>query len=270
MQPLLNIDKVVKEKAPSVYHKVPKVLLRFAAWLICQEDMNKCLVELDNLKGPEFAEGFSKMLDVKYDVCGMDNIPYEGSFIFVSNHPLGAFDGISYINILGHRYPKFKVIVNDILMNIHNLRSNFLPVNTLGKQKREDMMAATDAYHDPETQVMSFPAGFCSRFIDGKIQDIPWRESVIKQAIATERDIIPMHFEGKNSFWFYFLEWFRRKMGMKFNIGLILLPRQMMRTAKGKTYRIIIGKPIKWQTFLDSSKTKREWAQWLRNECYNL
>jgi hypothetical protein len=54
---------------------------------------------------------------------------------------------------------------------------------------------------------------------------------------------------------------------MKFNIGLILLPRQMMKTAKNKTFRIRIGQPIPWQTFTDKSKTAQEWAQWLRTTC---
>jgi len=184
---------------------------------------------------------------------------------------LGAFDGISYINIFGKRYEgKFKVIVNDLLMYIEPLQPCFLPVNTLGKQKRSDMEAIQAAYADPEMQLMSFPAGFCSRFIAGKIQDVEWKKSVIQQAIDSQRDIIPMHFYGRNSITFYGIEWLRRIFGMKFNIGLILLPWQMVKTSRGKTYGIHIGKPIPWQTFTDKSRSPHEWAQWLRAECYKL
>ena len=78
-----------------------------------------------------------------------------------------------------------------------------------------------------------------------------------------------MYFDGRNSRFFYFVEWLRRKLGMKFNIGLILLPWQMARYARGKHYEITIGKPIPWQTF-GGDKTDMEWAQWLRAQCYAL
>ncbi len=266
---LIDLDAVVRNKMPQYYPKVPKWVIRFAEWLICQREMNETIITLKDAEGPDFAQGMCTQLKVNYIIQGMDNLPDEGRFVFVSNHPLGAFDGISYINIFGHKYPKFKVIVNDLLMYIVGLQPNFLPVNTLGKQKRSDMQAVEDAYNDPDTQILTFPAGFCSRFMGGRIQDIEWKKSVITQAIESKRDIIPLHFEGRNSFFFYGLEWFRRMLGIKFNIGLILLPRQMMKTAKGKTFRISIGKPIPWQHF-DRSKTPAEWATWLREQCYAL
>ena len=90
-------------------------------------------------------------------------------------------------------------------MNIDQLRCMFLPVNTVGRQKRSDMEAIERAYRDENVQMMSFPAGFCSRFIDGKIQDIPWKKSVITKAIDSKRDVIPMYFKGRNSLVFYAL-----------------------------------------------------------------
>ncbi len=266
----LDIEAVVKAKVPQYYPKVPKWVFKFAAWLICQKEMNETIIALKDQEGVDFAQGMCERLNVKYELRGLENLPDSGRYVFVSNHPLGAFDGISYINVLGRRYPKFKVIVNDMLMYIVGLQPVFLPVNTLGRQKRQNMEAIDQAYNDPEMQLLSFPAGFCSRFIDGKIQDVEWKKSVITQAIESQRDIIPMHFKGRNSTTFYGLEWLRRKLCMKFNIGLILLPWQMMKTAKNKTFTITIGKPIAWQTFTDKSKTPTEWAQWLREQSYAL
>lgn len=267
---LINVEDAIRQKAPKQYKKIPKWLFKVVAWLICQKEMNETIVDLRDKEGVDFAQGMCDRLNVKYKLQGMENIPAEGRFVFVSNHPLGAFDGISYINVLGRQFPKFKVIVNDLLMYIVGLQPVFLPVNTLGRQKREDMEAIDRAYNDPEMQLLSFPAGFCSRYLDGKIQDVEWKKSVITQAIESQRDIIPMHFEGRNSVTFYGVEWLRRKLGMKFNIGLILLPWQMMKTAKGKTFTITVGKPISWQTFTDKSKSPTEWAQWLREQSYAL
>lgn len=269
MAKLIDLEAVVKNKLPQYYDRIPKFVFSFARWLICEKQMNYILTTLDGKEGVEFADGTTKILKVNYKLIGEENIPAEGRFIFVSNHPLGGFDGISYIKVLGQRYKKIKLIVNDILMNIEPLQSVFLPVNTLGAQKRENMKAIENVYHDKETQLMTFPAGFCSRYIDGKIQDIAWKKSVIRQAIDSQRDIIPMYFDGRNSITFYTLEWLRRKLGMKFNIGLILLPWQTVKTASNKTFAIHIGKPIPWQTF-DDSKTLGEWTEWLRQQTYDI
>lgn len=266
---LIDLESVITNKAPKLRKKLPTWVIRFMEWLICQKDMNDIITRLGHNKGTAFAKAMSEDLKVKYTVQGLDNLDKNGRYMLVSNHPLGAFDGISYIAIFGDYFPKIKVIVNDILMYIEPLRSVFLPVNTMGKQKRADMEMLQEAYNEQGTQLISFPAGFCSRYIDGKIQDIEWKKSMIKHSVETKRDVVPMYFEGRNSIPFYALEWIRRKLGMKFNIGLILLPRQMMKTAKGKHFKVYIGKPIPYQTF-NLSKTDTQWAQWLREECYKL
>lgn len=269
MAQLIDIEAVVRNKFPKQYEKIPGFVFSFVKWLICQKRMNEILTQLDGQEGVSFADGVTKILNVNYRMHGEDNMPEQGRLIFTSNHPLGGFDGISYIKILGKRYPKMKFIVNDMLMNIKPLKDVFLPVNTLGKQKRGDMNAIESAYHDDETQLMTFPAGFCSRYIDGKIQDIAWKKSVIRQAVDSQRDVVPMFFDGRNSITFYAVELLRRKLGMKFNIGLVLLPWQTVKTASNKTFDIYIGKPIPWQTF-DDSKTTAQWAEWLREQTYSL
>ncbi len=266
---LINLEAVIAGKAPKLRTKIPTWVIRLMERLICQKEMNDILTRLGHNKGAAFAKAMSEDMNVTYTVEGMDKLNLQGHYMLVSNHPLGAFDGISYIAVFGDYFPKIKVIVNDLLMYIEPLQSVFLPVNTMGKQKRKDMEMLQQAYNAPDTQLISFPAGFCSRYIDGRIQDIEWRKSVIKQSIESKRDIVPMYFEGRNSTTFYALEWIRRKLGMKFNIGLVLLPRQMMKTARGKHFRILVGTPIPYQHF-DQSKTDSEWAQWLREECYKL
>lgn len=266
---LINLEAVISTKAPKLRKKIPTFVIRMAERLICQREMNDILTRLGHKKGADFAKAMSEDMNVTYTVQGMENLDKQGRYMLVSNHPLGAFDGISYIAVFGGFFSKIKVIVNDLLMHIEPLQSVFLPVNTMGKQKRADMEAVQKAYNEEDTQLISFPAGFCSRYIDGRIQDIEWKKSVIKQSVEAKRDIVPMYFDGRNSTPFYSLEWIRRKLGMKFNIGLILLPRQMMKTARGKHFKIYIGKPIPYQHF-NQSKTDTQWAQWLREECYKL
>lgn len=241
-------------------------------WLICQKHLNHYILSLHPRTGADFAQGLLDGQGNTYTLRGEENLPGPedaGHYILTSNHPLGAFDGIAYVAIFGSRYPKFRIPVNDMLMYIDGLKDSFLPVNTLGRQKREDMERVNAAFRDPETLILTFPAGFCSRLIDGRIQDIPWKKSVITQAIESHRDIIPLHFDGRNSWFFYLLERFRRLLGMKFNIGTVLLPRQMIHQSRNKHYVITIGKPIPWQTFTQD-RTPQQWAEWLRQQTYSL
>ena len=268
-QQKIDVDELLRTKVPDHYNKIPRWLIRFVEWLICQKDMNTILTALHGREGVDFAKGMTEQLQVSFDVKGLDDIDFSKRYLFVSNHPLGAFDGICYIRVLGEKCRKLKVIVNDMLMHIRLLRPVFLPVNTVGRQKREDMAAVQDAYLSSDTQLMTFPAGLCSRYIDGRVQDVEWHKSVITQAVASKRDIVPMYFDGRNSVFFYALERVRRFIGIKFNIGLVLLPRQMMRTSRGKHYHIIVGRPIPYSDF-DNSRSPKEWAAWLRERCYAL
>ena len=72
---------------------------------------------------------------------------------------------------------------------------------------------------------------------------------------------------ARNSNLFYNLANIRKKLGVKFNIELLLLPSEMFK-AKGSTFTIHFGKPISWQTF-DASKTQQQWADEVKNIVYN-
>jgi putative hemolysin len=88
------------------------------------------------------------------------------------------------------------------------------------------------------------------------------------KAIESKRDVIPVHFSGQNSNFFYNLANIRKMLGVKFNIEMLYLPDEMF-NSKNKTFTITFGKPIPWQTF-DKSKTLVEWAQYVREMAYLL
>ena len=62
--------------------------------------------------------------------------------------------------------------------------------------------------------------------------------------------MIPLYFNGKNSPFFYNFAKLRTRLGIKFNIEMIYLPREMVRS-ENSTYSISIGSPIAWQTLQD-------------------
>ena len=84
----------------------------------------------------------------------------------------------------------------------------------------------------------------------------------------TERDIIPIHFEGENSKRFYRVANLQKKLGLKFNYAMMLLPDEMYKST-GRKYKITFGKPIP-VSGMDKSKSDNEWAQEVRAKVYEL
>jgi hypothetical protein len=85
--------------------------------------------------------------------------------------------------------------------------------------------------------------------------------------VEYQRDVIPIHFSGENSAFFYRLANFSDRF-LPFNLAMIYLVDEMYRNV-GKTFEVRIGKPIPWQTF-DKSKSPVEWAHFVQNHVYQL
>ncbi|MEG1748990.1 MAG: 1-acyl-sn-glycerol-3-phosphate acyltransferase, partial [Tannerellaceae bacterium] len=202
------------------------------------------------------------------EMVNEENIPSEGRYIFASNHPLGGLDGICLSAIVGGRFGgNIRYLVNDLLLYLPNLRSIFVPINKHGAQGKQNAELIENAYAS-DNQIITFPAGLCSRKIDGRIQDPEWKKSFIQKAVEYKRDIVPVYFNGRNSNFFYRLTNLRKALGIKMNYEMIYLPDEMFR-CKHKTFRICFGTPIPWQTF-DHSRKPTEWAEWVRQCVYKL
>ena len=113
-----------------------------------------------------------------------------------------------------------------------------------------------------------FPAGLCSRKQNGVIKDLEWKKTFISKSVEYQRDVVPMHFEGRNSEFFYRLANWSKALGIKFNIAMLYLADEMFKN-RHKTFTITIGKPIPWQTF-DKSRTPAQWAEYVKDIVYNL
>ena len=265
----IDIDKVLRSKAPTKYNKIPKFLVRYLKRIVHQDDINGIIERNHDKYGVDFMNALvTKEFDIKLKTIGEENIPNEGLFIFASNHPLGGLDGICLSAYLGNKYNgKIRYLVNDILLNIKNLETIFIPINKHGVQAKKSVEIINEAYAS-DNQIITFPAGLCSRKQDGQICDLEWMKNFISKAVEYKRNIIPVHFEGKNSNFFYNLANFRKKAGIKFNIEMLYLPDEMFKN-KHQTFTITFGKPIPWSS-LDTSKTQKQWAEEIKKTVYSL
>lgn len=264
----LDLDKVLKEKAPSVYKKTPRFLLNYLKRKVHIEELNEILRVYADKEGVDFMHSVVGYFNLSISVKGLNNIPVDGRYIFASNHPLGGLDGICLSSVIGGKFDKkIKYVVNDVLYFIRNLQPIFLPVNKYGKQSRQATVDINQAY-DSEDQIVTFPAGLCSRMQDGKILDLDWHKNFILKAIESKRSVVPVYFEGKNSKFFYRFANIRKRLGVKFNIELIFLPDEMFKN-KNSNFTIIFGDPIPY-TFFDNTKTITQWAQYVKEKSYSL
>ena len=265
---LLDLDQIFREKAPGIYHKTPSFVVRYLKRKIHIDELNEILTIYADRYGVDFMESVVEYFDLQLNVEGLDILDKNDRYIFVSNHPLGGLDGICLSAIVGQKFDKkIKYLVNDLLYSIKNLRPIFIPVNKYGSQAKEKTKQLNNAYLS-DNQIITFPAGLCSRKIKGKIVDLDWKKSFIQKAIESKRSIVPINFGAKNSNFFYRFANIRKSLGIKFNIEMIFLPDEMFKN-KHKTFSITFGRPIHWQEF-DSSKSHQEWAEEVKKISYNL
>lgn len=264
---ILDIEQVIKSKAGKKARYIPKFLIRWFEKFIHLDFINGCLKE--GYLGVDFCEYSLKYLGVNIEIQGLENLPKDGrKYTFVSNHPLGAIDGVALGAIIGREYDgKLKYLMNDLLMNLKGMAPLGVPINKLGGQAKNLPKLVNEAY-ESDNQMLIFPAGLCSRMIDGKIQDIEWGKSFVKKSRQTGRDIVPIHFEGENSPRFYKIATWQKKLGLKFNFAMMTLPSEMYNST-GRNYKVTIGKPIPISS-LDKTRTDHEWAQVIREGVYKL
>lgn len=245
----IDLHKILRNRIGGARGRlIPGFMISALERFVHQDEMNDILRATDSHTGSAFAAKVYDHLDLTITASGEENIPGSGRFIFASNHPLGGLDGIGLIKILGERYgdDNIRFLVNDMLMHIEPLRTVFLPINKYGAQGREAARAINDNYAS-DRQILIFPAGLVSRLhADGHIADLAWQKSFIQKAVAYERDIIPVHFEGLNRSRFYRTAMWRKRLGLKLNIEQTMLPAELC-AARGNRYHVSFGRPISWR-----------------------
>ena len=266
---VIDIDAVIASKSKRLAKFTPKFVVRWVKRIVHEDEINEILKYSNGALDVEFADKVLQWLNAKSNVkfINRESLKEDGRYIFVSNHPLGGLDGLTLISSLGKIFGKIRFVVNDILMNIIPMRGLFVPVNKHGRMGKEYGEIIHNAYAS-DAQMLYFPAGLCSRLIDGEITDLEWKKNFIKQAKRYNRDIVPVYFGGRNSNFFYRFAKIRKMLGIKFNFEMIFLPDEMFRQ-KNSIFEVVIGEPIPISS-IDSSKTLDQWCGEIREQCYQL
>ncbi len=266
-QILVDVKTRLIEKSKN--EKPSKLLVSFLRKIAHEKDLNYFLINNPDAYGLDFLTKALDYLKVKLTVKGAENISDDGRYLFVSNHPLGGLDGLALGHYLATRYDsKVKFLANDLLMSLVPLHCLFLPVNKHGGQGRKSMETLNETFKSDE-QILIYPAGMCSRLQKGKIRDLEWKKTFVVKSVEYQRDVVPVYFKARNSWFFYILSKIRKALKIKLNIEMLFLVDEMFKQ-KNKVFKAYIGKPIPWQTFQDKSKTPKQWAAEIKKLVYTL
>ncbi|MDR2234444.1 MAG: 1-acyl-sn-glycerol-3-phosphate acyltransferase [Tannerella sp.] len=266
---VIDVKNVLQQKAPKIAKKIPGFLINYLIRTIHQDDLNDILERFHDCDGVSFMQAVVEDFKLKIATIGAQHIPRDGrKYIFASNHPLGGLDGICLGALIGAQYDsQIALLVNDLLLFIPNLRSVFIPVNKHGVQGKQAALKIEETFRS-DKQIITFPAGLCSRKQHGKICDLEWKKSFIQKAVEYQRDVVPVYFEAHNSNFFYRLANFRKRLCIKMNFEMLYLPAEMFKQ-KNSLFRVYFGPPVSWQTF-DNSRKPAEWAEWMKQQVYAL
>lgn len=245
-----------------------------ASTLMSITKLNKVNNLYDKIKdksGRDFFDAFIKERGLKYIVFEEDlaKIPKTGAFILVSNHPLGAIDGILMCKIISEIRPDFKVMGNFLLEKIDPMKPFVIPVNPFGGDRKNIRSSSTGMRetikHLSEGGCVGiFPAGEVSNKNnkDNELRDKEWETTAMKLIKKAKVPVVPMYFHAKNSNLFY------NAAKIHPDLQTLMLPTEMMRVRK-TPIKIRIGKPVSVK-IIDEQETTKELEYFLQKKIYLL
>ena len=239
--------------------------------LIKLDEVNDLYDKVKDKKGKEFFDAFVKERNLKYVVFEEDlaKIPKTGPFIIVSNHPLGAIDGILMCKILTEIRPDFKIMGNFLLEKIEPMQPYVIPVNPF-EGGRKNIKSSASGMRETLKHlgnggcVGMFPAGEVSNRNNkyNEVRDREWEKPALKLIKAAKVPVVPMYFHAKNSQLFYNLAKIHP------DLQTLMLPSEMMRKRE-QPIRIRIGKPVSVKN-IEYQENTEELGEFLQKKIYLL
>lgn len=275
------------EKAAPIFRG--KVGNAFARWLLKVFDITAVQHLYDGAvrdNAPDTAAALVSGLNLKYTVAHeeyLEQLP-EGPFITISNHPIGSLDGVILADYMGHKFPEYKLLVNQFLMRIEALRPSFIPVVPTLEERTGPKAESVSGIRIAREHLLAghplglFPSGAVSDLLPGKlpvvtmpdgtsyteprVRDREWQMPIIKFIKKAGVPVLPIRFFDGNTKFFYLLGTLH---GWK--IRTLRLPHEVM-TKRGKTIRMGLG-PVIMPEQIAACKTLAELRTLLRGSVYS-
>ncbi|MDI1257214.1 MAG: hypothetical protein PSV16_14060 [Flavobacterium sp.] len=207
-------------------------------------DLNTMVSEAGDLEGADFTEHVLKTIGVTVQIATADlnNIPANGAFIAVANHPYGGIESLALLNTIAKVRPETLYMGNFLLKKIPNLEKSIIGVNPFENIQNASSISGlkmTFKTLKDGIPVAIFPAGEVSsyNFKTNEITDKEWHPIVGKIIAKAGVPIVPIYFHGNNGIFFSLLKSIHPMLQTSKLISELF-------NKKGYVLKITIGKPI--------------------------
>jgi putative hemolysin len=163
--------------------------------------------------------------------------------IVAANHPHGVVDGLILMSALRRARPDIRVLTNQLLARIPELRDCCLfvdPFDGPGAEARSRAgLRAAHLWLRGGGALIVFPAGEVAhaRRTGGERADSVWKPAMSRLAVATGAPVIPAFIRGRNSQTFYAAGRVHRA------VRTLLLPRELLKK-RGSAIAVRFGRPL--------------------------
>lgn len=234
-------------------------------------DLNETYDRLVKKTSGNFFKRAVEAIGVDYEISETDlkKIPREGGLVVVSNHPLGGLDGIVLGAVLLSVREDAKIILNGLLANMPEIKEYAICVNPFGGKSAtaQNVSSMKDTIRLLKNGgcVGTFPSGTVSHIHvkDCCISDPEWNTNIAQIARRTKANILPVYFDGRNSWLFYLAGLIHPRL------RTLLLIREMFYVARRKKIQMHVGGVISARK-VSEFQNDEELTSWLRINSYVL
>ena len=265
---MINVQASLIHKYPKI-NAVPKPLLSplFSAIkkVIHENDINIFLKQ-QQYAGPfSFVESVLDYFNFSYKVSSnqIENIPPSGRVVIIANHPLGALDALSLIHLIKKVRSDIKIVANDMLSEIEQLKPILVGVNSFGDNITKTSVKEIHNALEKEEAVIIFPSGEVSRARPNGVKDTRWHKGFLKFASKNQAPILPIHINAKNSTLFYTLS------SLNKSLSSALLPHEMFRQKSG-SLEFTIGESIPFKSFASNPLDMKSKVKLFKKHLYKI
>jgi putative hemolysin len=143
--------------------------------------------------------------------AGWQTIPPETPLVIIANHPFGIADGIAIMAIAEQLGRPYRVLVNNDLLRIPEMRAKALPIDFSATREavQTNLKSRAEARRllKAGTSIIIFPSGGVATAERpfGPAEDLPWKLFAARLIEQSDAQVLPIYFEGQNSAVFHFV-----------------------------------------------------------------
>lgn len=267
---MVSVEHILKKQYPKIFEYpdlVSKSIVKISQWIIHENSINRFMAMHDQKTGLAFIDAALEHLNVSYKTNSrqVENIPAIGKVIIVANHPLGALDALSLIQMVCHvrKDQKVKIVANKMLSAIPQLKDLLISVDNMNDKVSKHSLRQIDTALRSEEAVIFFPSGEVSRGGIFGLKEGTWKGGFIKFAKRNNAPILPIYIDGKNSPLFYAASWVYKPL------GTLLLSHEMF-AARNRVFDMTIGELVSEKALNDFNVPDKRQAKFFRKHLLRI